>query len=133
MLEGPDDLHRFAISLIRLIDTYQLADRSFIESSDPQFLRILKERSPSLKLFYYGDNFATCMSVADSLDLHGITIDMHKISRMQVDQAHAGGFKVTLFNQQTERDNIRSMELSPDHVQTDQLKHLLKVLDKYSR
>ena len=118
----------FADALINLIHEYELADNVFIESQSEDFLALLRNKDENLKLFIYPPSFEEGLKVAETLKLYGITIDVEKISRDNVDAAHNKGFRVTLWNANTRRKNIDAIKKSPDFIQTDNLQYLLKVL-----
>jgi glycerophosphoryl diester phosphodiesterase len=126
-----DYYNHFSNALVRHITEFHLEDFCLIESTDLSFIKILKSKNKDLKLFLYTNDFASGLESASDLGLYGLTLDMKKITKEQVAQAHAKNLHVTLFNQQTQNENLEAVRMSPDFIQTDKLEHLLKVFGKY--
>jgi glycerophosphoryl diester phosphodiesterase len=120
----------FAEQLVTVISKAKILDRVFVETTNPAFVGDLQRASGKLKIFLYVQDFEVGLAEAKRLGIYGLTMDMNRIDKEEVKRAHAAGLRVTLFNQQTEEDNLKTLELSPDFIQTDRLKHLLRVLDK---
>ena len=126
-------LETYASAIIKLADAYNLRQRLFIESSDTIFLRILKTRDPALKLFIYPGNFESALTVANKMDLYGITIDNAKITKDQVKLAHEHNRHVTVWNVESDNANIKAVEKNVDYIQSDKIIHLLKMFDRYKK
>jgi glycerophosphoryl diester phosphodiesterase len=116
-------------ALLRLLDRGLFGDRLYIESQSPEFLAMLQARRPTLKLFIYPPDFATGITVARSLGLYGISIDMNKVTADQVSTAHAEGYWVAVWNAISKADNADAIRLNPEIIQTDRLDHLVGLLD----
>lgn len=126
-------LHSYANALKDIMDKHQINDRVFIESSDTNFLRILKIKDPQLNLFYYPQTFEIGLTIANRMNLFGISIPNERISKEQVEIAHQYGKTIAVWNVSTENKNIDAIEKNVDYIQSDRLKHLLKVFDLYKK
>jgi glycerophosphoryl diester phosphodiesterase len=126
-------LDKYATTLLKTTDKYNITTTSFIESTDTNFIRILLNKQPSLNIFVYSHSFEYALAVANKMNLKGITMSNDEISKEQVSIAHANNRQVTLWNIHTENENIEAIEKNADHIQTDKLKHLLKVFDKFKK
>ena len=82
-------LNAYANALIKLTDKYGIRNKAFIESNDTTFLRILKNKDPRMKLFFYPANFESALLIANKMDLYGITIANAAITTEQVKRARA--------------------------------------------
>ncbi len=124
-------LNTYANTLIKHITNYDILANSFIESSDTTFLRILKTKNSQLKLFYYTGNYSEGLNVSKKIDLYGLTIDHNFISKEEIANAHKNNLRITLFNTQTEAENLKAIQKNPDFMQSDKIIHLLKIFGKY--
>ncbi|MDI1354716.1 MAG: glycerophosphodiester phosphodiesterase family protein [bacterium] len=124
-------LNAFANVLIAQLIEKDLLGKCLIESTNPDFLAILKSKNAKLRLFLYTTNFEIGLITAKSLNLFGMTFDMFKITKEQIEIAHENNLRIALFNQKREQDNVTSLQMNPDFIQTDKLKHLLKIMGKY--
>lgn len=119
-----------ARALSQLLREFNLQERSFIESTSPDLLLQLRQALPELRLFYYSEQIETALEIADKHDFFGVTFDLNRVSAGQVAEAHQRNLRVTLFNQQSKSDNLKTLALNPDFIQTDQLQHLLEISGK---
>jgi glycerophosphoryl diester phosphodiesterase len=129
--QDKDYLNAFANGLIKHIMKYDLIDRCTVESTDPDFLKLLASKKKELHLFLYTVDFDLGLYVAKEQQLYGLTFDMFKITKEQIRKAHENNVRIALFNQQTEDDNLDAIQMDPDFIQTDKLKHILKIFEKY--
>lgn len=123
----------FAQMLVKLIHQHSLSSRTFIESNDENFLRLLRQKDPQLRLFIYPESFEKGLEQADRMNLFGITISNKEITTEQVKLAHQHGRRIALWSLHTTDDNIDAIRKSPDYMQTDKIIHLLEVFDGYKR
>ena len=121
-------LESFANAIVRIIEKYHLEENIFIESENKDFLKILQQKSSTLKLFIYPPSFGEGIKIAEELNLYGITISIENINKEQMALAHSLGFRVAIWNTRTPKKNIQGIEKNPDFIQTDKLEHLLKIL-----
>lgn len=126
-------LTTYANALIKLTEKYGIGASAFVESGDTNFLRLLKNRAPAMKLFMNTSRFEEGLLVADNLDLYGITTDLDNISGSQVKIAHRHNRQITVWNVQSERENIDAVKKNVDHIQSDKIIPLLKLFGKYKR
>lgn len=119
----------FAMALVDLINKHNLENNTFIESTETDFLRLLTELNPDLRLFYYAVDMANGIENAMDLGLQGITISNKKVDQSEIQLAHDAGLQVALFNTQSKSDNIEAIEKNPDYIQSDRLKHLINILN----
>lgn len=129
----PEYHHQYASAIIRLLDKYNMEDRVLIESVNKKFLNILQQKRKGLKLFIYPVSFEKGLEIAENLNLFGISFDMEYISKEQSEIAHSKGFRIALWNIQTQHENMEAIEKNPDYIQTDKIRHLVKTLGKHKR
>lgn len=120
---------QFANAITRILSEHNLGESICIESTDEGFLQLLKQKNQFLKLFIYPSSFEDGLEAATRLGLYGITISNDNITKDQVKNAHDHNLRVAVWNTQQNKDNINAIEKSPDYIQTDKLRHLLRVLD----
>ncbi len=123
---GSPFYEQYAMAIDNIARDFSMGNRLFIESQDSSFLRAVRQVNPALPLFIYPPDFETGISIARKLDLYGITISVRDITAKQVQQAHAEGFRVTLWNTNTRKTNREAVLMSPDYIQTDNLSYLLR-------
>jgi glycerophosphoryl diester phosphodiesterase len=129
--ENPDiqQFYRSYINAVtRIVHNYGLEINVRIESQEPDFLKLFKQKSLRYKLYIYPSSFESGLEIAKSLDLFGITISTKNISKEQIKIAHDNNIWVTLWNIHTEADNKEAIKKNPDCIQTDKLKNLIKLL-----
>jgi glycerophosphoryl diester phosphodiesterase len=123
-------MRAFARQFATTLKQLNIVDRTNIECTNSDMLIEIRKNLPEARLFIYTDKFESAMKIATDLKLYGITLNMHNISLEQVRQAHSHNFRVSIFDQKNENDNLESIQLSPDNIQTDKLEHLLDILEK---
>ena len=126
----PGYLNQFINQLILLIDKYKLADKACIESKDENFLKLLQSKRPQYHLFINSDKFETALNSAQQLSLYGITLSTREVSKSQMQIAHEKNIRVALWNVHTKKDNQEAVEKNPDYIQTDELNHLINLLNR---
>ncbi|MEN9523570.1 MAG: hypothetical protein RL065_1947 [Bacteroidota bacterium] len=120
-------LATFARAVKRLVRKYNLEKNLFVEVQDEQLLNYLQSTIPELHYFFYA-SFDKAFQIAKQYHLHGITINFEDISSAQVDSLHAHNIHVTLFNMQSENDNLLALRKNPDYLQSDKINHLLSLM-----
>lgn len=118
----------YADALIRMIEKHNLQTSVLVESQEIEFLRTLKFKRPAYALFIYHDDFEYALAQAKENMLDGITMSTRNITKEQVLKAHENNFTVALWNVHNKKDNIDAIIKQPDFIQTDNIKHLVKVL-----
>ena len=126
-------LNTYANAIQKVINDNQLINNTFIESSDTSFLRILKNKDANYKLFIYPDNFENGLTIANKMDLFGITISNKKITAENVKTAHEMNRRITVWNTLTESDNTDAVSKNVDYIQSDKIIHLLKMFGHYTK
>ncbi len=119
---------KYADAIIDIVEKYKLHNNIFIESQSTAFLRLIQQKRPGLKLFIYPASFEDGLRIAKEMDLYGITISYSKITAVQMEEAHANGFFVAVWNTHSNQKNIEAIEKNPDFIQTDKVKHLVSLL-----
>jgi glycerophosphoryl diester phosphodiesterase len=119
---------QYASELIRLLDLYQMPDKTIIESADPKLLDLLHSKGATYQLFWYTNNIATSLEEAENWPIDGFTLRDDQASAEDILSAHGKGFFVALYNTQSKSENMEAIEKNPDFIQSDELRHLLRVL-----
>lgn len=120
-------LNTFTNSLIKLIEKHSLTNNVYIEFKRTSLIKTLKNKRPGYKIFIYS-NFYRAIEIANKFELQGMTIPIDKVSKEQVLFAHSNGLMVAVFNTHSKSRNIEAIEKNVDFIQTDRVKHLIKLL-----
>jgi len=120
-------LNTFNNALIKLIDKYYLTNNVYIEFKRKDLIKSLLDKRPDLKIFIYSD-FDTALITANEFQLQGIATSVDNISKEQVLKAHSEGFMIAVFNTHSYNRNIEAIEKNVDFIQSDKVKHLIKIL-----
>lgn len=124
----PDEyILRYWNALIKILDKYDMADHVFIESRKKAYLEKLKILRPDLKLFFL-EEFDKGFEYSKAMGFFGMIMPTETISAEQIKEAHDAGLRISLFGLLTKNDNLEAIEKSPDFLQTDKVKYLVKVL-----
>jgi len=118
----------FANQLVELVEANAGASDVLFESQSTAFLQLIQVQQPSYKLFIYPSTFEYGLLVARAFGFYGITMASSDVSEEQIQDAHADGFRVAIWNIDSRRDNVEAINKSPDYIQTDKLKSLLRLL-----
>ena len=129
-LDGFSFYSAYSNALIKIIEKYNLQNNVFIESREQDFLLLLQNKKNDYKLFIYPLFFEEGLLIAKKLNLYGISIDCDQINKTQVELAHSKNLKVAVWNIDSKKKNIDAIKKNPDFIQTDELKHLQKLLRK---
>lgn len=121
-------LERFANAIEAIAQKYQIQRKLLIESNDKNFLMLLRAKNYNFKLFIYPQTFEEGLETAKELNLYGISISTQAITAEQVAQSHDAGFRIAVWNVQTENENIEAIRKNPDFIQTDKVKHLVEAM-----
>lgn len=119
----------FTKQLYDLILKYNLVERCTIESYNMSFLKVLQEKDSLLRLFVHADTYHDALGINAQVKLYGITMDRLRISAAEIDDAHARGLRVALYNTYTEKANLDAIEMNPDIIQSDKCDFLLNALN----
>lgn len=118
----------FANAIVKIAQKYNIQRKLLIESNDKNFLILLSAKNEKFKLFIYPQTFEEGLETATELNLYGITISNEGITTEQLTEAHDKGFRVAVWNVQTENENIDAIRKNPDFIQTDKVKHLVETM-----
>lgn len=133
---GPEPLatyyRQFVNALQKVITAHDMHDRVFVETGSTQLLKLLKASGIRVLLFASTSKskFKDGMAIAKNLDLYGVCIGS-RVSKKQIELAHANGLMVMTWTPKTPRDNIRAIKKNPDFIQTDQIVHMLQLFGRY--
>ncbi|WP_159038498.1 glycerophosphodiester phosphodiesterase [Brumimicrobium mesophilum] len=117
----------FNEQLLDIIDKYDLIDHTFVESKNELYIQSLRELNPNVKQFIFTD-FDYALSLAKQYNLMGVTISYDELTSERVDLLHQEGLLVSTFNTHSKKRNIKAIEFNVDFIQTDRIKHLVKIL-----
>lgn len=123
------DYGTYVRALSAIVEKHHLQNRLLLESIIPDFLLMVNQEMPPVRTFLYAEDVSWAIRTADSLNFYGVTFDLNRVNKPIVKEAHARNLRVTLFNQKNRADNKRTLELSPDFIQTDALKDLVELLN----
>ena len=118
----------FAQKVIELVEAHNLGQVIMIEAPDILFLQSIQSVKPNYKLIFVTGVFSQAMTMAKNSGLYGIAMDTAHLSKEQIKEAHDNGLRVAVWNTQSRRDNVEAINKSPDFIQTDKLKSLLRLL-----
>lgn len=119
----------FSTAIVELLQRFNYAEHTLIESQSAEFLTTLRRHDPQLKLFIYPGDFESGFKVSKENELFGITINSRLISKSQVALAHEHGLYVTIWGVGSKRSCRAAISKQPDFIQTDNIKKLRKLLD----
>ena len=123
-----DYVKQYINALSSFIDKNQLAKVILLEFTKIELAKAMIEARPDIKVFIYNEyNFA--VEKALELGADGITCSFDWLTPEQVQAAHDQNLSVALFGCKTNKENIEAIELSPDYIQTSEVKHLVRVLN----
>ena len=120
-------LNTFNNALIKIIDEHNLGNSVYIEFKRKDLIKSLKIKRPDLKIFEYSD-FDLALDIVTEFQLQGITISVDNISKDEVIKAHNNGTMIAVFNTHSKNRNIEAIEKNVDFIQSDKVKHLIKIL-----
>ncbi|WP_338790661.1 glycerophosphodiester phosphodiesterase family protein [Bernardetia sp. MNP-M8] len=119
-------------ALISLLEKYEQKrnlnlNKVYIELKRTDLIESLQKERPNYQIFAYED-FEIAMEKARKYNLRGITVQTDNLTKENVEQAHQEGFLVATLNTHSNNKNIEAINKGVDYIQTDKVKHLLKVL-----
>ncbi len=120
-------LNTFNNALIKIIDKHNLENSVYIEFKRNDLIKSLKIKRPDLKIFVYND-FHLALAMVNEFQLQGITISIDNISKNEVIKAHNNGTMIAVFNTHSKNRNIEAIEKNVDFIQSDKVKHLIRIL-----
>ncbi len=124
--------NQYITNLISLIEKYEQnrnldLNNVYIELKRTDLIESLQKERPNYHIFAY-EEFEIALEKARKYNLRGITVQTNKLTKENVEQAHQEGFLVATLNTHSKDRNIEAINKGVDYIQTDKVKHLLKVL-----
>lgn len=119
---------QFSDALVSLFSEYNLYNFVYVESQSTEFLSLLQSKASNIDLYYYPQTFEDGFSTALAFNLKGISISTSSISKEQISEAHNAGVFVTVWDTQSEEENIEAIHKNPDMIQTDRVQYLVDIL-----
>ncbi len=123
-----DYANSYVQKISALIDKFNLSDQVLVEFNRVELAKAMRKLRPDIKVFIYNE-YDFALEKAVELGAFGITCSVDWLTKEQVEKAHENNIRVTLFGCNSNKKNIKAIELNPDYIQTDELKHLLRVLN----
>ncbi len=120
-------LNTFNNALIKIIDKHNLKNSVYMEFKRNDLIKSLKIKRPDLKIFVYND-FDLALEIVNDLQLQGIIISVDNISKEEVIKAHNNRAMIAVFNTHSKSRNIEAIEKNVDFIQSNKVKHLIKIL-----
>lgn len=115
----------FAHAILHLQEKYPTMKTNFIvESTEFDFLNIVKEKTQNTNCFYNHSNFNAAVNTALLWHFDGIVMKDKDINKEQVQAAKAENLKVQIW-ESTWRGHKKNLEKQPDYLQTISLKKVL--------
>lgn len=119
-------------ALISLLEKYEQKrnldlNKVYIEFKRTDLIESLQKERPDYQIFAY-ETFEVAIQKARKYNLRGITVQTNNLTKENVEQAHQEGFLVATLNTHSKERNIEAINKGVDYIQTDKVKHLLKVL-----
>ncbi|WP_291721991.1 glycerophosphodiester phosphodiesterase [Bernardetia sp.] len=119
-------------ALTNLIDEYREKrnlniNRIYIELKDEEAIELLQNTHPNYQIFAY-DNFERALEKARKYKLKGITVQTSELTKENVELAQNEGLLVATLNTHSQNKNIEAVNKGVDYIQTDRVKHLIKIL-----
>jgi len=119
----------FAAKVIELVKAHGGRRDILIEGRSLGFLQLIQAVQPNYKLFINPGNFKEGLEMAKTNGLYGVTIASSNVSSSQIQEAHNHGITVAVWNVSSRKDNVEAINKSPDYIQTDKLKSLVRLLN----
>ena len=125
--QNADFFNKFNSALIEIIDKYNLLESVYVEFRNESSIIALREIRPDIRQFIFNE-FEYGLSLAEQYNISGITISLNELSKERVELLHSRGIMIATFNTHSNKRNIEAIEYNVDFIQTDRLKHLIKIL-----
>ncbi len=82
---------------------------------------------PNYHIFAY-EVFEVALAKARRYNLKGIIVQTDNLTKENVEQAQKEGFLVATLNTHSKARNVDAVNKGVDYIQTDRVKHLIKIL-----
>ena len=120
-------VNTFNNALLSLINQYSISNNVNLEFKKTEFFNDMQQKRPDLKLFVNSD-FNQGIEIAEQWGLTGISINSKNITFDQVSAAHEHGIMIASWGVDSKEKNLENIKKNVDFIQTDRLKHLIKIL-----
>lgn len=111
---------RFARGIVRLIEQFKGMD-FFIESERMDYLEAIKSLAPDTERYLIGSFSPENLAFMKEHGAKGLVTNYSAIEPPQARELRDNGLKLMIFGLKIRRDIVRSMNLIPDAVQTDNI------------
>tara|TARA_B100000809_G_scaffold62197_1_gene58977 strand:+ start:2331 stop:3170 length:840 start_codon:yes stop_codon:yes gene_type:complete len=121
---------RILQAFIRLVDKYGIAANTRMEFGASQLglIELFRENRADLPIFIYTKDLDEGIKVGLQYSAIGIVMPSSVVSGASINKAHQNQLMVAVYGIHTKAGNIDMIENNVDFIQSDKLKHLLKVL-----
>jgi glycerophosphoryl diester phosphodiesterase len=126
---SPEYLQMYVNTILNLIDEFNLSGKVYVELKRLDLIELFLTTRPDLEIFFYTEkDFEIALEIVHEHQLQGFSIQVDQISKNEVQQAHDEGVMVSVYNAHTNSRNIEAVEMNVDFIQTDRLRHLIRIL-----
>lgn len=102
--------------------------RFLIESRDEQFITTCKRELPQVEYFLLCEGETSCIEMAESEDLDGISIDLKHLNDSVTTVIRERKLKLMIWGAGSAISNRQAAEFQPDIIQTDHIWSAVKIL-----
>ena len=117
----------YSNALIRIIDKYNLVNNVILEFKSSDLISAVQNQRKDIRIFAKG-NYDYVLQKAIDEKLQGISISLENTSKDEVQKAHNNAIMVALTYVESKSENIEAIEKNADFIQSDKIRHLVKVL-----
>jgi len=114
--------------VLRIINQYNACEWVFVESTDLDFLKLLRKKDNKVKLMMDGNNANGMIQLCLENGFNGIVVENKHLQKQHVLQAHHHKLFVTTFNVKTNADHVAAINKWVDFIQTDNIPLLQQML-----
>jgi hypothetical protein len=100
-----------------------------VESKYIELLKALQSSKTSAQLFLNSSSFENGLKQATENGLSGISIYFDRIKAAQIGIAKEQGLLISVFGVNTWSKNKESILMSADYIQSDRIRHLVKIME----
>jgi glycerophosphoryl diester phosphodiesterase len=119
----------YAESLYEIITEYHAESWVSVESSDPDFLNLIKAKNNSIAL-YLDDMIPDNINIVLQNQFRGIVVSNRKCTAEQIKEAHSKGIYICIFEAYTRAELKDAIKKSPDIIQADNITLLKSLLQE---
>lgn len=123
-------LEKLTNAVLNSITQYGAISWVVVESSDLDFLKMMRRKNPSVRLMMDGNNPDGMIRLCRENGLNGIVVPNNVLSKDQVILAHRNNLYVSVFNVKTNDDHVSAINKWVDYIQTDNIPLLQQMLSR---